>query len=109
MKRVLLAMVVLAALTALPATAAATCGFTGASIIAVDARANSGPYTLYFRVRALDGVSYFCTTTDGVLATLAATALAATTEVSIVGGTVICPTSGSSRDLGTCVRLGLNP
>lgn len=94
-----------------PLAASATCTVSGGSVVRVTFWSDSAgsTHTIYYRPSALSSYYYWCQTTDDNFAEIASNALNGPTEVQLNGSATSCPTSGTSRSMGTCRWIVENP
>lgn len=92
-----------------PLAANATCTKAGIVVRVTSYADGIGGHWIYMRTSALSSVYYRVYTTDDNMAEIAHNALTSQTRVSIQGSASTCPTTGTSRNMGTLRYIVVNP
>jgi hypothetical protein len=90
-------------------TAEAACTQASGYVIRVSTNPGAGSSYIYFRLNARDNYYWYGITSDAKLIDAAISALTNRTKIYITGNASSCPTSGSSRYIGTVTYLAISP
>ena len=106
---VLTATMFVAALSLLPTAAQALCTQAG-SIVSVSVQSGTAFTSIFLRnSNVVSTFVWFATTTDPKMVAAAVGALTGQARVAMSGNAGSCPTSGTSRNMGTAVVISLAP